>query len=126
MKKVATNVLVVSAQLIISGLFLFMLFSDNTGDNKVVIAHNDNLNKMADSVSLLFSENQSLIQVVDEIEVELLSVEEVEAQKEKEALEKAKAEEEARIKAEEEARAIEEPARSYITFEGRWEAPFSR
>ena len=51
MKKIVSNVLIVSTQLIIGGLFLFMLFSDNNEDNKVVVVENDNLNKMADAVS---------------------------------------------------------------------------
>lgn len=33
MKKIVSNVLIVSTQLIIGGLFLFMLFSDNNEDN---------------------------------------------------------------------------------------------
>ena len=104
MKKIVSNVLVVSVQLIVGGLFLCMLFSDNNEESKIVVTNNDNLNKMADSVSLLFTGDKSLVDVVDEVEVELLSVEEVEAQKAKEAEEKAKAEAEEKAKEEEEAR----------------------
>ena len=104
MKKIVSNVLVVSVQLIVGGLFLCILFSDNNEESKIVVTNNDNLNKMADSVSLLFTSDKSLVDVVDEVEVELLSVEEVEAQKAKEAEEKAKAEAEEKAKEEEEAR----------------------
>ena len=54
MKKIVSNVLIVSIQLIVGGLFLIMLFSDSNENNKVVVVENDNLNKMADSVSELF------------------------------------------------------------------------
>ena len=83
MKKIVSNVLVVCVQLMVGGLFLCMLFSDNSKENKVVVAHNDNLNKMADSVSLLFSGDKILTFSDDGVEVELLSVEEVEAKKAK-------------------------------------------
>ena len=108
MRKIVSNVLVVSVQLIVGGLFLCMLFSDNNEESKIVVTNNDNLNKMADSVSLLFTGDKSLVDVVDEVEVELLSVEEVEAQKAKEAEEKAKAEAEEKARAEAEAKAAEE------------------
>ena len=118
MKKIVSNVLVVCVQLMVGGLFLCMLFSDNSKENKVVVAHNDNLNKMADSVSLLFSGDKILTFSDDGVEVELLSVEEVEAKKAKEAKEaeeKAKAEAEAKAKAEAEAKAAEEAARLAAT-----------
>ena len=116
MRKIVSNVLVVSVQLIVGGLFLCMLFSDNSADNKVVVAYNDNLNKMADSVSVLFNGDKSLLEVVDdvatEVEVELLSVEEVEAQKAKEVEEQARIEAERKAKEEEEAKAAEEARRA--------------
>ena len=58
MKKIVSNVLIVSTQLIIGGLFLFMLFSDSNEDKKNVVVQNDNLNKMADAVSELFVADQ--------------------------------------------------------------------
>ena len=126
MKKIVSNILIVGIQLMVGGLFLCLLFSDNDENNKVVVAYNDNLNKMADAVSLLFTEDKSLTKVVDEVEVELLSVEEVEAQKAKEAEErarieaeeKAKAEEEARLKAEQEAKRAAEVSSGYNTSTG--------
>jgi len=74
MKKIVSNVLVVSMQLIVGVLFLWMLFSDNNEDNKVVVIENDNINKMADSVSVLFSVSNTLeSEVIDAKEVELPS-----------------------------------------------------
>lgn len=83
MKKIVSNVLIVSTQLIIGGLFLFMLFSDNNEDNKVVVVENDNLNKMADAVSELFVADQTDNANVDSTkEVDLISEEERKAQEE--------------------------------------------
>ena len=123
MKKIVSNVLIVSTQLIIGGLFLFMLFSDNNEDNKVVVVENDNLNKMADAVSELFVADQTDNANVDSTkEVDLISEEERKAQEEAEAKAqaeaeaKAKAEAEAKAKAEAEAKAkAEEEARNAIT-----------
>ena len=105
MKKIVSNVLIVSTQLIIGGLFLFMLFSDSNEDKKNVVVKNDNLNKMADSVSELFVADQleNMSNSNDTKVVDLISEEEKKAKEEAEA--KAKAEEEARIKAEQEAEA---------------------
>ena len=96
MKKIVSNVLIVATQLIIGGLFLFMLFSDSNEDNKVVVVENDNLNKMADAVSELFIVEQINKPVFDDTkEVDLVSEEERKAQEA----------EEARLKAEEEGQA---------------------
>lgn len=74
MKKIVSDILVVSMQLIVSGLFLCMLFSDNNEDNRVVVIENDNMNKMADSVSALFTVNNVLEpEIIDVNEVELQS-----------------------------------------------------
>lgn len=103
MKKIGTNLLVVLAQLMVGGLFLFVLFSDNSEDNKVAVVENDNLNKMADVVSELFVEETSnVVEEIVEVEVELTSIED----------EIRKAEEEARAKEEAEKQAaLEEAAR---------------
>ena len=103
MKKIVSNVLVVSTQLIIGGLFLFMLFSNSNEDNKVVVVKNDNLNKMADAVSELFIVDQMEAKVDESVEIDLMTEEEKKALAEAEA--KKKAEEEAKKKAEEEAAA---------------------
>ena len=93
--------LIVFTQLIVGGLFLFMLFSGNAEDNRVVVVDNNNLDKMADAVSELFVVDHAVTANVDEKkEVELVSAEE-----------RAKEEEAARIAAEEEtARKAQEEA----------------
>jgi len=97
MKKIVSNVLVVSTQLIIGGLFLFMLFSGHPEDSRVAVVDNNNLNKMADAVSELFEVDRSVASVDEKKEEELISSEE-----------KAKEEEAARIAAEEEAKRLAE------------------
>lgn len=85
MRKIVSNVLVVSMQLIVGGLFLCMLFSDDNENNKVVVIENDNLNKMADSVSVLFAVSNTLeSEVINAEEIELPSAdcEEEEVKKE--------------------------------------------
>ena len=116
LKKIVSNVLIVSTQLIIGGLFLFMLFSDNSEDSRVVVVENNNLDKMADAVSELFVEEPVVPTLVENVEdktkeEELITAEEKRAEEEaarkkaeEEAAEKARkeAEEAARKKAEEE------------------------
>ena len=65
MKKIVSNVLIVSTQLIVGGLFLFMLFSDNNEDNRVVVVDNNNLGKMADAVSELFVVDHVVVESTD-------------------------------------------------------------
>ena len=113
MKKIASNLLIVSTQLVVGGLFLFMLFSNNVDDNKVVVVKTNNLNKMADSVSELFVADQSEnvteddtkeVTLVDEAEVARIRAEEEAKKKaEEEEAKRIAEEEEARKKAEEEA-----------------------
>lgn len=108
MKKIVSNILIVSTQLIVGALFLVMLFSNNNESNKVVVVENDNLNKMADAVSELFVEEEAEKPVIDETkQVDLITEEQRKAREEAKrvALEKAKAEEEAKAKAEAEAKA---------------------
>ena len=92
----------------VGGLFLFMLFSGNAEDNRVVAVENNNLDKMADAVSVLFEVDHTVSEPVDENkEEELVSAEE-----------KAKQEEAARIAAEEEAkRKAEEEAQRQAALE---------
>ena len=108
MKKIVSNVLIVSTQLIIGALFLVMLFSDKNENDKVVVVENDNLNKMADVVSELFVEEEAEKPVIDETkQVDLITEEQRKAREEAKrvAEEKAKAEAEAKAKAEAEAKA---------------------
>ena len=124
MKKIVSNILIVSAQLLVGGLFLLTLFSNNDADNSVVVVRNNNLDKMADSVSELFVESLTQTKEVNDSTVEEIRTAE-EAEKERariEAEEKAKAEAEAQAKAqaeaerkqEEERKAQEEAARQAV------------
>ena len=125
MKKIVTNGLIVGTQLIVGGLFLFMLFSDNNVDSRVVVVENNNLNKMADSVTELFVVEHMVVEPVDLIsEEELISAEEKKRQEEEAARKAAEeeaarkaAEEAAKKKAEEEAakKAAEEAAKNAVT-----------
>ena len=63
MKKIVLNIVVVSLQLLIVGLFFMTVFSEKVNiTKKVSIVDNANLDKIADSVSLLFiSEETPLV-----------------------------------------------------------------
>ena len=104
MKKIVTNGLVVGTQLIVGGLFLFMLFSDNNEDSRIVVVENNHLNKMADTVSELFVVDHAVVEEVMDTtsEEELVNAEEEARKKAEEEAAKKAAEEEKR-KAEEEA-----------------------
>jgi len=75
MGKIVSNALIVSTQLIVGGLFLFMLFSGDSENNKVVMIQNNNLNKMSDAVNELFVIEHPVVDVNKE--EELVIVEEV-------------------------------------------------
>jgi len=83
MKKIVSNILVVSTQLLLGGLFLVSLFSNVSENNTVV--ENKNLNKMADAVSYLFLNEDDNLKIemlsddtVTEVEEEVITVEEKE------------------------------------------------
>lgn len=73
MKKIVSNILIVSTQLLVGGLFLLMLFSDNSENDTIVVVRNNNLDKMADSVSCLFDEDLSIVKPINENKVEELA-----------------------------------------------------
>ena len=119
MKKIVSNVLIVSIQLIVGGLFLFMLFSDSNENNKVVVVENVNLNKMADSVSELFVIEQAnkvsvdetkLVDLITDEEAKKLAQEEAEKKAKEEEAKKAQEEAERKAKEEEEAKKAQEEA----------------
>lgn len=125
MKKIVSNILIVSTQLLVGGLFLLTLFSNNDADNSVVVVRNNNLDKMADSVSDLFIEDLSLVEeskndvveeeLVTEAEKEAIAAQvEAEEKAKIEAEEQAKAQEEEQKKQEEEKKAQEEAARNAV------------
>lgn len=112
MKKIVSNVLIVSTQLIVGGLFLFMLFSETREDNRVVVVENNNLDKMADAVSELFVVDHAVS--VSKSEEELKKEEELKSAEQKrleeEAKKKAEEEEAARLAQEEQTRRAQEEA----------------
>ncbi|MCI6265988.1 MAG: cell wall hydrolase [Erysipelotrichaceae bacterium] len=111
MKKIVSNVLIVSTQLIVGGLFLFMLFSDSNEDNRVVVVENNNLDKMADAVSELFVVDHVVVESTDkQKEEELLNAEQKKAEEEAQAQAQAQAEAEAQAQAAEAARLAQEEA----------------
>lgn len=63
MKKIVLNIFVISLQLLMVGLFFMTVFSEKVNITKMVsIVDNENLDKIADSVSLLFiSEETPLV-----------------------------------------------------------------
>ena len=63
MKKIVLNIFVISLQLLMVGLFFMTIFSEKVNiTKKVSIVDNENLDKIADSVSLLFiSEETPLV-----------------------------------------------------------------
>lgn len=102
MRKIVSNILIVSTQLIVGGLFLFMLFSDSNEDSRVVVVENNNLDKMADAVSELFVVDH----VVAEEAIDEHKEEELVDAEQKRLEEEAKAKEEERLAAEAEAARI--------------------
>lgn len=116
MKKIVSNVLIVSTQLIVGGLFLFMLFSDSNEDSRVVVVENNNLDKMADAVSELFVVDHVVVEDnLDKYKVEEL-IDAEQKRLEEEARAKAEAEAEAaRIAQEEAERKAQEEAAKQLT-----------
>ena len=111
MKKIVSNVLIVSTQLIVGGLFLFMLFSNKTEDNRVVVVENNNLDKMADAVSELFEVDHAVN--VNQAEEDAKKEEELKSEQQRIAEEekrKAEEAEAARVAQEEAARKAQEEA----------------
>lgn len=67
MSRKVSNLIVIASQLLIVGLFFVTSFNDNIEvEKKVSTIHNENLNKIATSVSLLFEE-----EIVPDVEKEL-------------------------------------------------------
>ena len=61
MKRTVSSLIVMSCQLLIVGLFLGTVFNDDVQLEKhVSTIHNENLNKIANSVSLLFQEEEKI------------------------------------------------------------------
>ena len=74
MKKIVSTTIIVGMQLLVGGLFLVTLFSDNSENNKVVIVENNNLSKMVDTVSGVYMGN--VIKSVDTQDIDVKDNEE--------------------------------------------------
>lgn len=71
MKKIVSNILIVSMQLLVGGLFLLVLFlGKGSENNSNMVVRNNNLDKMADSVSVLFIDDLEKLSNVDDDSVE--------------------------------------------------------
>lgn len=90
MKKIAAKVITISSQLLVASVFLFLLFSNETGNgnDKSVIVNNNNFNKMADKTLFLFNSLENKKDDVDSsVVVELTSIDKVEEPKVEENVE---------------------------------------
>lgn len=90
MKKIAAKVITISSQLLVASVFLFLLFSNETGNgnDKSVIVNNNNFNKMADKTLFLFNSLENKKDDVDSsVVVELTSIDKVEVPKVEENVE---------------------------------------
>lgn len=74
MKKIVSTTIIVGMQLLVGGLFLVTLFSDNSENNKVVIVENNNLSKMVDTVSGVYMGN--VVKSVDTQDIDVKDNEE--------------------------------------------------
>lgn len=97
MKRKIVNLLVIGSQLLIVGLFFVTVFSNKVSFKKYVTTiHNDNINKIATSVSMLFEEEvvTPVAEVIEDVTLkELPSVEELKETTEKEDIKEEKKEE---------------------------------
>ena len=85
MRRTISSLLIIACQLLIVGLFFGTIFNDNVKLEKYVSTiHNENLNKIASSVSLLFEEETlPVTSVVEDVTpVDLPSIDVVETPKE--------------------------------------------
>ena len=67
MRRTVSNLIVIGLQLLIVGLFFGTVFNDDVNLEKhVSVVHNENLDKIADSVSLLFKDEDMTIAMLDD------------------------------------------------------------
>lgn len=84
MKKVAAKIITISSQLLVASVFLFLLFSSETGNgnDRSVVVNNNNFNKMADKTLFLFNSLENKDEEADSsVVVELTSIDKVEEPK---------------------------------------------
>lgn len=66
MKKITAKVITISSQLLVVSLFLFIVFQTEGNNNEIVTIDNDNFNKMSDTTSTLFKEEEKMNEIIDE------------------------------------------------------------
>ena len=94
MKRKVSSLIVIASQLLIVGLFFVTVFNEDIKVEKhVSIIHNDNLNKIATSVSLLFEEEIPVEEKLEDLILEELPSIEVIAEEVKELEEELSSEE---------------------------------
>jgi len=65
MKKVAVKLITISSQILVVGLFLVTFFSgNNTSNNEMITVSNNNFYKMADLTSILFENEDMLVNTI--------------------------------------------------------------
>lgn len=65
MKKITAKVITISSQLLVVALFLLLVFSSEGNNDKLVTISNNNFEKMADRTSILFKEEDRMINAVN-------------------------------------------------------------
>lgn len=69
MRRRVSNLIVIGSQLLIVGLFFVTVFNKDVSFEKYVsTVHNENLNKIATSVSILFEEEEEIINIEQKVE----------------------------------------------------------
>lgn len=72
MNKITAKVITISSQILVVSLFLLMIFISQGSNDKVTVVNNNNFNKMADSTSALFKNEELMVNVLDDDVVEVL------------------------------------------------------
>lgn len=89
MRKTVSNLMVIGTQLLIVGLFFTTIFNEEVKVEKhVSTIHNENLNKIAKSVSLLFEEEITPVVLEEELVIEELPSLDLEITNDEEVIEK--------------------------------------
>lgn len=72
MKRITAKVITISSQMLVVGLFLFILFTGEGNNDKVTVVNNENFDKMADRTLSLFEKEELMTSDLDESVVVVL------------------------------------------------------
>lgn len=72
MNKITVKVITISSQILVVSLFLLLIFISQGSNDKVAVVNNNNFDKMADSTSVLFKEEEIMISQIDDDVIEAL------------------------------------------------------